>query len=75
MDRVHPELMLPNCLVAQAIEAAENGDDAPIYALLETARNPYVRHPGAHALPGETRDGAAKAWLLHVIMQFVIDGS
>ena len=47
MQSVNPQFVLRNYLVAQAIEAAEEGNDDMVYALLETARRPYERRAGS----------------------------
>ena len=43
MAQVNPQFVLRDYLVQQAIEAAEQGDYAPISNLLDSARTPYKR--------------------------------
>ncbi|MDD2685401.1 MAG: YdiU family protein [Gallionella sp.] len=42
MNRVNPRFVLRNYLAQQAIEAAEQGDMAPLHRLLQAARQPYA---------------------------------
>jgi uncharacterized protein YdiU (UPF0061 family) len=57
MDRVNPVYVPRNHLVEEALDAATDGDLAPIQRLLEVVRRPYDERPGFEQYAAPAPDG------------------
>ena len=60
MDRANPAITPRNFLTQEAIDAAEEGDLAPLHALLEALRDPYAPATGARAALARRRPSWAR---------------
>ncbi|WP_233080000.1 protein adenylyltransferase SelO [Rheinheimera soli] len=56
MNSVNPLYILRNYLAQQAIEAAEQGNTAPLHELMQVLQNPYQPQPGKEAFAAPPPD-------------------